>query len=227
MVGAEVAAGLRGRAAPASPRHFLRWPGWGHLGYAALLSVANTLWFGLVYGGADALTAKRSLRVPVHIPVELQIPLVPAMTLAYMSLYPLLLLAPFVLRARRELRAFVLAVAVAILCGGIGFLLVPAELAFAPATAAELGRWQGLFQFADELNLTYNLVPSLHVTFAVLCAAAFAPRAAASARVVLWSWTSLIAASTVLTHQHHLLDVLTGWLLGLGCAALVFRRLAR
>lgn len=221
------AAGLSRREAPERPEPLLGWPGWAHLRYAALLSLANTLWFCAVYGGADALTARRGLRVPVHVAAELRIPVVPAMTLVYMSLYPLLLLAPFVLRRRRGLRALVLAIAFAILCAGIGFLLVPAELAFAPTKAEQLGCWAGLFRFADDLNLTYNLVPSLHVTFAALCAAAFSPRAGAPGRALLWTWATLIAASTVLTHQHHLLDVATGWLLGLGCARLVFRRLAR
>src|SRR5437764_10937498 len=84
---------------------FLAWPGWAHLRYAALLSLAITAWFGLVYVGADSLTAHRSFRVPVHFPAELRIPLVPAMTVFYMSIYGLFFLVPFVLRTRREFRA--------------------------------------------------------------------------------------------------------------------------
>jgi membrane-associated phospholipid phosphatase len=167
---------------------------------------------------------RRGLRVAVHLPAELAIPLVPAMSLAYVSLYALLLLAPFVLRTRGELRAFVLAMAVAILLAGVGFLLVPAALAFPPASGADLGRWAGLFRVADGLNLTYNLVPSLHVAFAVLCAAVFGRRAAVPGRAALWTWAALIAASTLLTHQHHLVDVASGAVLGLGCASLAFRR---
>lgn len=204
---------------------FLAWPGWRHLRYAALLSLANGGWFLLVYGGIDALTARRGLRVPVHFAAELAIPLVPAMTVFYMSLYILFLLAPFVLRTRREFRAAAWTLAAVIGCAGVGFLAFPARLAFAPPREEDLGKWAGLFHLADRLNLTYNLLPSLHVALGVACVAFFAPRAAKAGRIVLWSWAALIAASTVLTHQHHVLDAVTGWLLAAGCVKIVFDRL--
>jgi len=205
---------------------FLAWPGWGHLRYAALLSFVNTLWFVLVYGGMDALTARRTFRVPVHFPAELTIPFVPAMTLFYMSIYLLFWMAPFVLRTRREFRALVITLAVAIFCGGIGFLLFPADLGFAPPREEDLGIWAGLFHFADKLNLIYNLLPSLHVAFAVICVAIFCARVPVAGKVLLWFWAAMVAASTVLIHQHHLLDVATGWLLALVCVKSIFDRLA-
>jgi membrane-associated phospholipid phosphatase len=206
---------------------FLAWPGRAHLRDAALLSLAAALWFLIVYGGAEWLTAHRDFRVPVHIAAELRIPFVPAMTAFYMSVYGLFLLAPFVLRTRREFVAAVRTVAAAIAAAGVGFLLVPAELAFAPIREEQLGAWAGLYHLADELNLTYNLLPSLHVTFAVICAAMFSPRARRPVKVLLWLWAALIAASTVLIHQHHVLDVATGWLLALACVRTVYRRLLR
>ena len=196
---------------------FLAWPGWDHLRYAALLSLAATLWFLAVYGGADLLTARRDLRVPVHFSAELSIPFVPSMTVLYMSLYGLFVLAPFVLRTRRDLAAAVSAISAAIAASGVCFLLFPAELAFAPVRDEQLGAWAGLYRTADGLNLTYNLLPSLHVAFAVICAAVFSPRGPLPVKVALWLWVSLIAASTVLTHQHHILDVVTGWLLAVVC----------
>jgi membrane-associated phospholipid phosphatase len=203
---------------------FLAWPGRAHLVYAGLLSLANTLWFLAVYGGADWLTAHRSLRVPVHLAAELGIPFVPWMTIFYMSLYGLFVLAPFVLRTRRELAAAVATMAVAIGASGLLFLLFPAQLAFAPAREDQLGAWAGIYHVADDLNLTHNLLPSLHVAFAVICVSIFAPRAPRSLRILLWLWAALIAASTVLTHQHHVLDVIAGWLLAIVCVRTVFRR---
>jgi membrane-associated phospholipid phosphatase len=206
---------------------FLAWPGWPHLRYAALLSLANTLWFLAVYGGADLLTARRGFRVPVHFAAELRIPFVPWMTVFYMSLYGLFLLAPFLLRTRREFAAVISTMAVAIAVSGIAFLLVPAELAFAPVRDDQPGAWAGIYHVADGLNLTYNLLPSLHVAFAVICASAFSPRAPGPIKAALWLWAFLIAASTVLIHQHHILDVITGWLLALVCVRTVFRRSLR
>ncbi len=203
---------------------FLAWPGRAHLLYAGALSIANTLWFLIVYGGADWLTAHRTLRVPVHFAAELSIPFVPSMTVFYMSLYGLFVLAPFVLRRRREFAAAVATMAVAIGVSGLLFLLLPAQLAFAPVREDQLGAWAGIYHVADDLNLTYNLLPSLHVAFAVICVSIFAPRAPRSIGFLLWLWALLIAASTVLTHQHHVLDVIAGWLLAIVCVRAVFRR---
>jgi membrane-associated phospholipid phosphatase len=208
----------------ANTEPFLAWPGWAHLRHAGLLSLANTLWFLAVYGGADRLTASRGFRVPIHFTAELRIPFVPWMTVFYMSLYGLFFLAPFILRTRREFAAIVSTMAVAVAVSGIAFLLFPAELAFAPVRPDQLGIWAGIYHAADDLNLTYNLLPSLHVAFAVICAACFSPRAPRPLKAALWLWASLIAASTVLIHQHHVLDVVTGWLLAVLCVRTVFRR---
>ena len=109
---------------------------------------------------------------------------------------------------------------------GIGFLFIPADLAYPPVTETELGRWATLYHIADALNLTYNLVPSLHVALTVGCVAAFSTRTGALGKVLLWSWAAAIALSTLLTHQHHIVDVVTGWLLALLCYVFVYVPLA-
>jgi membrane-associated phospholipid phosphatase len=196
-------------------RSFLDWPGWAHLRFAWLLSGANGVWFAIVYGGCDWLTARRSLRVPIHLPIEMSIPLVPGAVLVYMSIYALFLAGPFIIRERRDFTALILGLALATFVAGIGFLLVPSCAAFAPP--GELGIWAGLFRFADRLNLDYNMVPSLHVAFSVACVDTFARYASRAGRILLWTWAAAIALSTVLTHQHHLVDVVTGWVLGISC----------
>ena len=84
---------------------------------------------------------------------------------------------------------------------------------FAPP--GELGMWEGLFRFADRLNLDYNFVPSLHVALSVACIAAFARHANRPGRIALWLWATAIALSTLLTHQHHVVDVISGWAVGM------------
>ena len=206
---------------------FFAWPGWRHLAYAWTLSLANGAWFALVFYGCDLASAHRQLRVRVHFDAELSIPFVPAMTVVYSSLYLLFLAVPFVLRTRREIRAAVATMAVAIGIGAAGFLLLPAQVAFAPVEEETLGRWEGLYRLADRLNLTYNLVPSLHVALTVICSAILARRAAPWGKVALWTWAGAVAASTVLTHQHHVVDVATGWLLAIACVRLVNDRMQR
>ena len=192
---------------------WIAWPGWPHLRFAWLLSALNGLWFVVVYGGCDWLTAHRTLRVPIHLPIELSIPFVPAAVVFYLSIDLLFLLGPFVIRERREFTALIRALALATFLGGIGFLLVPAQPAYGPH--GELGLWSGLFHLADSVNLTYNMAPSLHVALSVCCVAAFSRHAPSWGKAALWLWAAAIALSTLLTHQHHLVDVFTGWFTGL------------
>ena len=72
------------------------------------------------------------------------------MTVFYMSLYGLFLLAPFILRTRLESAAAVSTIVVADHGGrGIGFLLFPARLAFTPVREEQLGVWAGMYHAAD------------------------------------------------------------------------------
>jgi len=198
---------------------FLVWPGWRHIRFAALVSLVGVVWFVFVYGGCDAITAHRVARVRIHLDSELSIPFIPETVLIYMSLYVLFIGAPFILRQRQEFLALALTLNSVILVAGIGFLLVPAQLAF--PRPIDLGAFPNLFRLADRLNLEYNLVPSLHVALSVVCVATYARRVSLIGKTLLWVWAGAIAASTLLTHQHHVLDVVTGWVLALAAFKIV------
>lgn len=205
----------------AAPRRFLAWPGGRHFGFALLLTILVTAWFALVFTATDHFTAQRAARLRVHLDAELQIPLVPGFTVLYMSIYLLITAAPFVLRTRREILRLAIAQSLAIFIAGICFLLIPAQPAYPPPE--NLGVWQPLFQFADRLNLDYNLVPSLHVALSFVCIELFARHATTLGKILLRTWGALIAISTILTHQHHLLDAATGWLLAFLSVILIRR----
>jgi membrane-associated phospholipid phosphatase len=153
------------------------------------------------------------------------------MVLAYMSVYFGMLLAPFVLQKRRELDALAGALAAVILLAGIAFVLLPAELGFAPVvqslaltstgTEGLLGR---ILLLADVANLDYNLIPSLHVALLVTCLGAYFVHAGTGMRLVFAAWIALVSASTILTHQHHLIDVVAGLALGFLGARLALGR---
>jgi membrane-associated phospholipid phosphatase len=207
---------------------FWGWPGWRLLGHALLLGAALTLWWILVYHGADWLTARYDWRVRIHLDIELGIPFVPAAVLLYLSINLLFGMAPFVLRSRREVDGLALTLAAVIVVAGVGFLLVPAEAAFPPVgTHAEREVLGALLVFAKRVALRYNMVPSLHVALGAACALAYATRAGTVGKVLLGTWTAGIAASTLLIHQHHLIDVATGLALAWGGHHFIYERWLR
>jgi membrane-associated phospholipid phosphatase len=208
--------------APREP--FLAWPGWRLVAWTLVLAVPVTLWWIAVYHGANWLTEQRTFRVRVHLDAELAIPLMPPFILAYLSMDFVFLPAPFILRSRRALEALAIALAAITAVAGVCFVLLPAQLAY---PAYETGAWTPLFVFAREVALPYNLVPSLHVGMSCLCLAAYADHCGRAGKLLLGAWATVIAASTLLTHQHHLLDVATGLALALAGKRLIYDRWRR
>jgi membrane-associated phospholipid phosphatase len=206
---------------------FWGWPDRATLRTFVWVGTAGAIWFALIYGGADYVTSRRAFRVAVHVEAEKRIPAVPAAVWVYMSIYAVFLMGPFVLRSSRRLIALGAALAAVALVAGIGFLLFPAEAVY-PTTvdASGPGATAALYRFADWLNLEYNLLPSLHVALSVTCIAAYARRARRAGRLLLWIWAVAVAASTILTHFHHVLDAVTGFVLGLAGAHAVYEPLA-
>ena len=200
-----------GRPSPPVVRRFLR------------LFLALSLWFAVVYVGADALTARRSDLVRVDFAWESATPFVPEMTWIYSSIYLVFLAAPFVLRTERELGALAAALAAVVAAGGAGFLLAPARLAYPASPALADGLTAKLLRAADRLNLDYNLVPSLHVALSATTLGAMATRAGRYGRVLLALCAAAIGLSTILTHQHHLLDVAAGYAVALAALIAVYR----
>lgn len=200
----------------------INFPAAGHMWTALRLGAGVSLWFLLVYGGADWLTGLHDWRVPIAAPWEQAIPFVPWAVLGYMALYPLFLLAPCVLTREDELRQFARTLFVLIGLSGVIFVALPSELAYDRPPSA--GAWRGIVQLADLLNLDYNCVPSLHVGFSVVCAAVFVKYVGRTHATLLWIWASAVALSTLLTHQHHVIDVATGWTLALVCAHYGYQR---
>jgi membrane-associated phospholipid phosphatase len=206
---------------PRRSRPLVAWPGWGHLRLFAALWAAVTAEFAVVFAGADFITAHRHTRLHAYWAGELAIPLVPPMVAVYMSIYLIFLPAPFILRSSRQIRALASALARVILIAGAGFLVFPAQLGF-PSTPSEVARldpaaahrWGGWLLLADRLNLDYDLIPSLHVALFVACSGVYAVRAGTTVRSLLAAWALLVAASTVLTHQHQVIDALAGVALG-------------
>ena len=181
----------------------------------ALLTLVFAGWFCLCYGGAAALADDIPWRVTVELPIDTQLPFWPAAAVLYLTISPMLLLAPFVLRDRASLMPLFAALMLETTLGAICFLLLPVD--DAPVACCEPGFAGTAFRLADFINLHHNNLPSLHVAFACTLALAYAPRATPGGAAALYLWALAVSVSTLFTRQHFLVDVVAGMVLALVC----------
>jgi hypothetical protein len=178
---------------------------------AILLGVALSLLFVVVYGGCNAIAARRGVVATCLFQWELHIPLVPILIVPYFSI-DLLFVCSFLLCSDgTELTAHAKRIAAAIVLAGVAFVLFPLKTGYPHPVI--LG-WQGdLFGFLWSFDRPHNLVPSLHVAFASLLWPIYFRRASRRMRPIVHAWFVLILVSPLLTWQHHVIDVATGGLL--------------
>ena len=161
----------------------------------------------------------------LHLPalaLDRAVPVQPAWTLVYGSLYFAIFLPMVVVRTgehiRRTLWAFVMLWAV----GAIGWLSYPTTLPRpAPAEMGE-GFCAWTLRIAYAMDDPYNCFPSLHVAQAFLAAFTCNLLSRGLGRAA-FVWAALISVSTLFTKQHYVADVITGFLLA-GAAYGVFLR---
>ena len=184
----------------------LRWRTYGR--WAGL----NLVVFGVLYPLVNWLTGVRASTWGLYLDAERALPFLPAWIWVYLSINVLFMLPPLFMRApdmpllgRRMLAATV--------SGCVVFLLLPARLGF-DRIVPDDGLYHSVFGGLFQADGPHNLVPSLHVTYASLCILSFQAAARGRLQRAAWSlWLTAIMASTVLVHQHHLLDVASGLLL--------------
>jgi membrane-associated phospholipid phosphatase len=165
--------------------------------------------FFTVYPLCNWLSARRNSTLELYIATELNVPFVPEFVWVYLSLYVLFLIPPFTLDSVRLQILGTQLVAATVFCGLI-FILLPAKLGF-ERIVPDTPFYSELFTNLFSIDLPHNMVPSLHVVFSalILLAASDGPRPR-PAKVFFIGWLVLICVSTILVHQHHLLDVVTG-----------------
>ncbi len=184
------------------------------LPYSRVFGISLALLFALLflvlYGASSVISAWIPWRIHPALPEEAYLPLLPNWSLIYLSMPLMLFLCVVKLNWMAQWTLFI-ALLVQLLTACIFFLLLPVELVFStPQVNGWIKPW---FEFATALSMPRNHLPSLHVAFAVTSAIALHPVVRPLQRCMIWLWAILIVASTVLIHEHHLLDVVAGVLL--------------
>lgn len=165
--------------------------------------------FQLLYGIGSADFVTRAALHDVALPIDANAPFWPLWSLAYISIGPLLLTATLALRLPERTLPFLAALMLQLVVGVLCFLAFPVAAMPVPATAMT-GLEAALFALADGINLEGNMLPSLHVAFALSAAWAASPHLSWPWRGAMWGWAAAIVASTWLIRQHWLLDIAGG-----------------
>lgn len=190
---------------------------------AAAYAAGLSLLFILVYGGCNWLTSHRANVSTWYYAFERHIPFVPWMILPYMSIDLFFVAAPFLCRSRTELDTLARRICFAIIVAGICFLLIPLRLA---VPYPQTDGWpSALFHFLRGFDQPHNLFPSLHITLLAILANLYIRHTRGPVRAACYVWFSLICISTLLTYQHHLVDVVGGIILAV-CCFYFFREMA-
>jgi membrane-associated phospholipid phosphatase len=182
--------------------------------YAAYAG-ALLLLFVVVYTGTNWISAQRGESYRIFTDWELALPFMPGLIVVYFSIGIALCLPLFGLE-HHELRPFAMAFALATGIAGVCFLLFPARAGFERLPLVH--GYELIFKMLYAFDLPYNTVPSLHVTYSTLTVLAVRRNVRHRlARIGLALWLAAMLLTVVLVRQHHVVDVVTGVVLGMAC----------
>ena len=165
-----------------------------------------------IYLGTNEIAAQRTSFYQLYFEFERDIPMVPWMIHIYNSFHVLLLLNFLILKNPLKIRAIAISLIASSAIASVFFLLFPAELGFS-RTENMVGYefWYDALHWIDH---PHNLVPSLHITFSALSAYVISTEIRSNIlKSIFLTWFLLICSSIVLVHQHHLIDIVSGFLL--------------
>jgi protein-tyrosine phosphatase len=182
---------------------------------AFAVSTGLSILFLIVYTGCNWITGRRGHVGSFYFQWERAIPFVPFMILPYMSIDLFFIAASFLCRTDEEIRIFSRRVVAAILIAGLCFLLFPLRFAFPRPHA---GGWLGaIFDWFRGMDSPFNLLPSLHAAFLLLLVDLYVRRFRGVFLFAAVLWFFLISLSPLLTYQHHVIDIVGGFVLAGYC----------
>lgn len=182
----------------------------------ALVSAWLSFWFVFVYNGCNYLASLRDDVGTCAYDWEIGLfPFIPIMIIPYWSIDLFYVVAPFLIRDRFLLSQHLKRITFGIAVAGFFFFFFPLKLV-TPAPPVE-GWLRPFFGALENFNNFYNCAPSLHIVLRINLLVIYVARARGWLRYLLGFWFFLIGASTLFCYQHHVMDVITGQLLGLVC----------
>jgi len=188
-----------------------------YLKLASLLMIQ----FVVMYGGANWISAQRSDIHHIYFEWETRMPLVAPMAWVYASISPLMM-SPVFFLDKPQLTTLAKQMAAAMLIATVVFLIYPGTTGYDSVVHSSRA-----IEAIRSVDLPYNVFPSLHVALSSIIMLHLGTTVGVLGRAILIVWMAALIASVILTHQHHVADVVGGLLLAYGCWRVIPRPAAR
>ena len=182
----------------------------------AAVSAWLCFWFVFVYNGCNYLASLRPDVGTCAYDWEINFfPFIPILIIPYWSIDLFYGVAPFLIKDRFQLKQHLKRITFGIAVAGFFFLVFPLKLV-TPAPPVE-GWLKPFFGALQNFQNFYNCAPSLHIVLRTNLLMVYLPLCRGKLRPLISLWFLLIGASTLFCYQHHVMDVITGQLVGLFC----------
>jgi len=177
-----------------------------YLGLGLLHIAIFAFFYGMTNNRAASLPFEE-LYIGYH-PLELEIPFFPNWFIVYYSVN-VMLWVPYFFIPPYRFRRYFLAQIMATVTASFFFYHFPFHCGYVREIPTA-GPWKDILTFFYALDESHNLIPSLHIGFSTMILLFSREGAGKRWYVILHIWTFAIYASVVLTHQHHIMDIVTG-----------------
>ena len=185
-----------------------RWPDWAKFSAFVRFVILFWLCFFPVWFLAGWYCVARGIALVPALDIERQIPFIPAMVVPYISL-PWMFLLPLFHGTPSDIARISRQGSVMIAVAGLIFVLLPTRVGY-PAVELGEGMFEAIIRLLKGVDTVYLAAPSLHVAFAVLLITEATRNSPRGLAALYWGWLGVLVLSTLLIHQHHLLDAFAG-----------------
>lgn len=176
---------------------------------AALLCCAI---FSIVYNLSASYALSLENVPSFTFPFERHIPFIPLFIVPYMTNGLFFTIMCFLCTNTAQLKQYVCRIILLTLIAGLCFFIFPLKFSL-PKPAVTSSFLNYFFDFLQRWDTPFNQAPSLHVAYVLLFWTVIKKRFSGIILSTVRIWFILIILSTIFVYQHHLIDVLSAFIL--------------